>query len=351
MNATIKILPWLLVIAACPVLGRAVPAEEPLHRRRCPSQRAAAGDPLDPYSRLLEGPRSDLVESPGRFCGLDDDQLLKNLQKQRIETIRYNTGGSSISMRLELRGHFRALFKPSQENENTVPRKEILAYRMNRLLGLSRVPPTTTLAIPTRRFHRTMKDGKVLRDRILEESTVYDKKLRGSVSWWIPRVTVVPLEKIRARKQWTPLLHPRAPLSPSSFELLGQISRMLTFDLLINNQDRFSGANILATVDGNRLYFMDNALSFFPDTTSSRRSRARREFSRLRRFSRLLYNRLQNLNRDQVAAELAKENNMAWHFLITKPELRGLFQRRDLILTRMNEMVIRHGWDGAMVFP
>jgi hypothetical protein len=124
---------------------------------------------------------------------------------------------------------------------------------------------------------------------------------------------------------------------------------MVTFDMLINNQDRFSGANILATRDGRRLYFMDNALSFFPDMEGRRR--ARRSFLRAKRFSLSLYRAMKRLSAETIREELSNEKNVAWRFLITPEELKGLMQRRDIIVSRVDEQIVRHGWDRVMVFP
>jgi hypothetical protein len=124
---------------------------------------------------------------------------------------------------------------------------------------------------------------------------------------------------------------------------------MVTFDMLLNNQDRFSGANILATPDGLHLYFMDNTLSFFPDT--KRRLRAIRHFRRAGRFSRLLYRTTVSLTLSKLQRALAQEKNVSWGFLMTAAEGAGLKQRRRLVLTRIHEQIIRYGWQRVMVFP
>jgi len=197
-----------------------------------------------------------------------------------------------------------------------------------------------------------MKDGKVLRDRALAGSILSDKMFRGSVGWWVPHIETLALEKHKWRRLWISWLNPNTYLPQSAVDFAGQISRLVTFDFLINNQDRFSGANVLVTPGGNRLYFMDNALAFFPDITSPKRSRARREFYRAGRFSQLLHERIHLLNLKNLKTQIIdKEENVSWTFLMTKDEFKGVLERRDLIITRMHEMAIRHGWDKTMAFP
>src|SRR5215467_12639717 len=82
-----------------------------------------------------------LAESASYFLGIKDEILLEPLLTHEVTRVKFNRGGSSISLRLDFEGGGRAAFKPEQTNSQTVPRKEIAAYRMSRLLGLDAVSP------------------------------------------------------------------------------------------------------------------------------------------------------------------------------------------------------------------
>ncbi len=330
--------------------ARSAPLEDWTHRV-CPSEAARAGDPLDPLQPVKMGPHSDLMERAGTFCDIPDEKILHRLRRSSIRQCRYNSGGLSVSLKLELRGSS-ALFKPTQYEPHSVPRKEIVAYRLNRLLGLNRVPPAVTRRLSLHRFYRTIRDGPSLRKKKLSQTVLYrDKEMRGELSWWIPRIRFVHLLAPARNNPWTKWLTAHHRIPPARYDLAGQISKMLLFDFLMNNQDRFSGGNVVATRDGRRLYFMDNALSLFPEIHQARRSKALRAFFSIERLSLSLINAVAKLTKRAMVQELAKENNRCWAFLATDEELDAMMERRDLVLDRTAELLIRHGWDEVMVFP
>ena len=76
------------------------------------------------------------LETSGTFLGMSDELLLERVRTQPIVRFKFNHGGSSISFRVEFADGSRAAWKPTQTNTQTIPRKEIAAYRLNRLLGL-----------------------------------------------------------------------------------------------------------------------------------------------------------------------------------------------------------------------
>ena len=45
------------------------------------------------------------------FCGLKDEDLIRVIKRGRIRSIRLNPAGFSLSLKLELEGPARALFK------------------------------------------------------------------------------------------------------------------------------------------------------------------------------------------------------------------------------------------------
>src|SRR6185503_940660 len=100
-------------------------------------------------------PREDLsgetteveVEATGTFLGMSDELLLDRLRTQPVTRLKLNHGGSSLSFRVDFADGSRAAWKPAQTNTQTIPRKEVAAYRINRLLGLNAVPPAVQRSI------------------------------------------------------------------------------------------------------------------------------------------------------------------------------------------------------------
>ncbi len=70
-----------------------------------------------------------------------DDQLLAPLAATPVVGVKLNHGGTSLSLRLEFRSGARAAFKPQQTHPQSDPRREIAAYRIDRMLGIGHVPP------------------------------------------------------------------------------------------------------------------------------------------------------------------------------------------------------------------
>src|SRR5262245_60412857 len=95
-------------------------------------------EPFDP------APVAIATTPAGTFMGMKDELLLEHIRTQPVVEARLNKGGSSISFRLTFEDGTRAAFKPLQTNPQTVPRKEVAAYRLNRLLGLNGVPPAAS---------------------------------------------------------------------------------------------------------------------------------------------------------------------------------------------------------------
>ena len=111
--------------------------------------------PLDPTR--LEPEHIDVAtEATGTFLGMQDELLIDRMRTAEVKQAKLNKGGSSISFRLDFADGSRAAFKPEQINPQTVPRKEVAAYRVNRWLGFNAVPPATM-----RTFHKDDLIGKL----------------------------------------------------------------------------------------------------------------------------------------------------------------------------------------------
>lgn len=161
------------------------------------------------------------------------------------------------------------------------------AYRLDRLLGLNRVPPSVPRVVG---------------------------RTSGSVSLWIEGTIT---EEDRVDRQLQP---------PNLFRWNQQRKIMVVFDDLIGNVDRNQG-NVL--IDRTwRLWLIDHTRAFI--TTP-----ALVEAKALSRCERRLFDALENLDPEMVRRELAP-------FLDT-PQIDAVLVRRDLILQRLQEEIDRFG--------
>ena len=178
---------------------------------------------------------------------------------------KLNKGGSSISFRLDFADGSRAAFKPEQINPQTVPRKEVAAYRINRWLGFNAVPPATM-----RTLHRDDLVGKLppdaafLATRINAETTFDAEGLHARRGQLLdPGDPRLAPGHARQRPQLVALDdRRRGDPARAGSNLMEQLSSLLLFDLLTNNSDRFSGGNLMTSKDGKVLFWMDNTFGF-----------------------------------------------------------------------------------------
>jgi hypothetical protein len=204
---------------------------------------------------------------------------------------KLNHGGSSLSFRAEFADGSRAAWKPMQTNMQSVPRKEVAAYRLNRLLGLHAVPP-----------------GRAARG-----------DARGAVSTPAPGEPAVASahqgrDRVRPRRpdhrhgvvldpghQGLRLRHARRPRQTQAWLTQGSRSAGDQCDggagvdadrvrLPDRNPDRYSGGNMKMSPDGKQLFFMDNTMSFYVDGDGYERNRE--VLFKTQRFSRALYQAL-----------------------------------------------------------
>jgi len=280
---------------------------------------------------------------------MPDEPLLDRLRRAPIRTIRVNRGGSTLSLRFEFQDGTRAAFKPRQIYVQSIPRKEIAAYRINRLLGLNRVPPAAARVISRQQLLSLMdpRDHTELVRVLAEARFLPDGHLPGQVSYWIPEIGDASLEEQRNRENWTRWLSLDGRIDERGGFLAEQVSNMIVFDFLINNADRFSGENTLADRALEHLYFLDNTMSFGANPRGHPNSRS--SLMLVHRFSRRLVESLRALSEDSIRAELAGEPDPPFPLLLDK-EVRGVLKRRDFIIDRVEALAAAHGIRRVLCF-
>jgi hypothetical protein len=300
-------------------------------------------------------PRAAPTAPSTYFLGIKDEILVEPLLNQAVTKVKFNRGGSSISLRLDFEGGWRAAFKPDQTNEQTVPRKEIAAYRLSRLLGLEAVSPAVG-----RRFllkdliDKVDENSRDMVPRVLEQTTVDDEGMTsGELSWWIPIIVDAKLENVtidspEGMTAWHKYLQAGAAGPYSGRARLPPISRMVGFDNLINNSDRWSGSNAKASPDGKTLFFMDNTLSFGPVPEGSPKVRGALEH--VQKFSRGLVRRVRGLAENDVRAAMTDAAGPYEHIL-SDGEIAAVMYRKESFLTYLDALVEEIGEAEVLCYP
>lgn len=288
------------------------------------------------------------------FHGQPDEALLEPLRTGEVSRVKFNRGGSSLSMRVDFDNGSRAAFKPEQTNPQSTPRFEVAAYRMNLLLGLNAVQPATPRALPRRTLYgKMMAKSHYIIPRLDAEMLSVDGMVRGVLSWWIPvihraRVQGEQIDTDLGIYLWKHFLDVGAEIPESEYELVRQISTMVLFDYIINNPDRWTGANARVSEDRKILYFMDNAMSFGLKYNGHRRPRI--YLKRSQKFSRALVVALRSLSEEGIDEAMNRDVG-PFSYILSKQEIKAVMQRREFALEYIDGLIDKHGEDAVLVFP
>lgn len=284
-----------------------------------------------------------------------DDDLLAPI-RGAVTGAKLNKGGTSLSLRVDFATGARAAFKPEQTFLQSDPRREIAAYRLDRLLGIGHVPPAKSIAIPIAEL--VAGADEALRGyterRLTEEGIAHGDVLRGEVSWWIPeiknaRIGAFALDDRDGMDLWSAYLQvgarPPAELAP----LLAQVSTVTVFDVLIDNADRWSGNNAKVSLDGKTFYFMDNTLAFSPYTLGHETNL--RPLQRCQVFSKSLVAKVRALTYDAIAQALAGNDPGGLAPLLTPIEIRAILARRDHVVGYIDALIAQFGESKVLALP
>lgn len=288
--------------------------------------------------------------------GAPDEELLAPIGTTRVTRAKLNHGGTSLSLRIDYANGARASFKPEQIHPQSDPRREIAAYRIDRLFGLGHVPPAKETTIAVKDLLEVSEPGyrTYYSTRLFDEATIRNGHVYGELSWWIPEIKLAKIGVHRidervGREIWTAHLQVGAQIPPELRSILAQISTCILFDVLIDNADRWSGSNTQMSPDGKLLYFMDNSMAF-----SIARYGHEVNVGAMRRiqvFSRGFVQRLRDLTHETVVTTLAPASDSKLGPLVNATEIRALIARRDNMLRYIDQLIARFGEDAVLAFP
>jgi len=322
--------------------------------------RSAAAAPLIQRTAIEPLPRAELAVVPSRqstpdsIYGVDAD-LLAPVGAAKVTKMKLNHGGTSLSIRLDFANGSRAAFKPEQTHPQSDPRRELAAYRMDRLLGIGRVQPAKEVEIPVADLVAAIEPGyrDYIVGRLTEEGIAHGGVYRGVASWWIPEIKLATIGGLRldeqpGRELWIAQLQIGAPMTAEYRPMLAQLSACILFDLLIDNSDRWSGGNTMMSPDGTQLYFMDNSLSFSKATYGHEQTVL--AMRRIQIYPRGLVDKLRKLTREQIEATLAVAPDSQLGPLIKPIEVTAMLARRDNMLKWIDQLIARYGEDVVLAF-
>jgi Golgi casein kinase, C-terminal, Fam20 len=323
--------------------------------------REASASTETPYGVIARLPAGYLhVEPPQPLPTVfdaTDEALLAPLGAAAVTRVKPNKGGTSLSLRLDFANGARAAFKPQQIHLQSEPRREIAAYRIDRLLGIGHVAPAKPAKFTLTELVAAADPQLrgVTTQRLVGETRSKDGVVRGFIAWWIPeirdaRIGIHNVDSAEGMDLWTSYLRIGAKVPEVSRSLVEQLASLVVFDVVIDNADRWSGSNVKVSPDRKTLYFMDNTLSFSLFTKGHDNNL--RPMYRMQVFPRGLIMRLRALSLESLAAVLDLADDAAGIGpLLTPPELAAVMTRRDHVLAYVDRLIAQFGEDAVLALP
>jgi hypothetical protein len=329
-----------------------------LHGREAAAATATYTPAIEPTPTVVPLERARLVVAPpvvDTVFGVPDAELLAPVAATPIVKVKLNHGGSSLSLRIDFASGARAAFKPLQIHPQSDPRREIAAFRIDRLLRIGRVPPAKSAAFSVDDVIAAIEpSGRAYAGgRIENEALARAGKLVGEVSWWIPEIKLLRIgghgiDEPEGTALWSSYLQAGASIPAELAPLLAQIATVIVFDVVIDNSDRWSGNNTQGSPDGRILYFMDNTLSFSTFTHGHAANLSK--LGRIQVFPRALIGKLRALTHAAVAAAVGGEDDLLGP-LLTDVEIRAIMSRRDHVLEYIDHLIADLGEDAVLALP
>lgn len=280
----------------------------------------------------------DAGEAPRTFGGVPEDRILEAIRTGRIVG-RQNVGSTSVNFHLRLAGDIDAAWKPRTSTHGETYRAEIAAYRLNRMLGLSRVPPAVSRSVPRSALHLA-PTSPVIAER--------DLTVRGAAIYWVPVLRDSLIDRPREIERWSSWLRQGREVPADQRARAEEISTLLVFDFLTGNWDRWSGSNVPMDAAGHLIY-RDNNGAFEEPFVLGLMQNGMAWLRRAQRFSASVIARARALTDASIREEMALDGDPA-HPPLTEAQRRSLLRRRDALLVYIDGLIRRHGEAAVLAF-
>lgn len=273
------------------------------------------------------------------FYALAEEQILAEIRTGRILS-RRPVGSTSINYRCDLAGEIDCAYKPRSSTHGEAYLAEIAAFRLNRLLGLNRVPPACSRVVQ-RSVLRLPADSPVTVER--------DGSIRGAAIFWCPVLRESRIDQERERNRWTVWLRQRGTLADTDRGRAEEISTLIAFDFLTGNWDRWSGSNVPMDATGHLIY-LDNNGGFSEPFGDRMLAGVMRHLRLVQRFSRSFVDHVRAMTDATVRTEMALDGDSA-HPPLNATQITSLMRRKDALLAYVDELIRRHSAENVLCFP
>ncbi len=270
-----------------------------------------------------------------------DRAWLQRLAASPIVEISNNAGGATLTLRVRFADAQRGVFKPEQTHSASNYRSEIVAYHLDRVLGLGRVAPVVGRELDAARLRVWLANSKSegVVERFDREVVVENGRVRGAVIGW----HTARLSSAEPPRGWAAALFEPDAGFPTERAL--EWSDMVLFDYLIDNTDRWSGGNVLSLGKDGKLIFLDNAAGLMRTGIAPP---AERPLGGVCRFRAATIASLQSAA-PRLAARLAKSlgpDPLAP--VLSERQLAAIERRATLALEHVERCVATHGRERAL---
>ena len=294
--------------------------------------------------------------APQNIFGASDEVLLEPIGAAAVTRVKINHGGTSLSLRIDFANGARASFKPEQVWPQSDPRREIAAYRMDRLLGIGHVTPSKPIKFTVAELIAAADPQlkTYTAQRLNDEAIARKGELRGMVYWWIPEIRDLWLDGLemhtpQAQQIMTAWFQIGAQVPANRKRLMEQLATCIVYDVVIDNADRFSGSNTKVSPDQQTLYFLDNTLSFSRVTHGHDMNL--RPLFKMQVFPRGLIKKLRELTLDKVQKALAYDDTIGLGPLLTDEEMRAIIARKNHVLEHVDRLIAQFGEEAVLALP
>jgi hypothetical protein len=240
-------------------------------------------------------------------------------------------GHTSVVLRVDFPGGVRAAFKPRSRKGADRFRGEVAAYRLGFHLGLTEVPPCFLRTFSAQEFRASLGDDTQTWEQVLPK----DGKVQGALIPWIDGLSFAPLEKDPMRSAWQAALFDGKEIPEAERLRMRQIARMLVFDTVTGNWDRFSGGNVGLSKDGS-LLFIDNDGAFLRPFPQEAFKLQEGYSKRLTAFPQGLMSRLRELDDATLARVLGDDDEGAP--LLSTDVRKDVLTRAQALVAQMDRL-------------
>lgn len=264
-------------------------------------------------------------------------------------------GSTSTVFRTRLAGvPFDAAFKAATHDREHGPLAEIGAAAVARCLGINTVPPAVGRSFPLEflRGHVEGVDPAAWAAIAARLEVRKNGRVPGAFIYWIPDLGEVGLNKDEGLARAREWLRIGGTLPDANKELAASVSRMVGFDYIIGNFDRWSGSNTKGNAEKTSVYVRDHDLALPAKLGEPLHKRIASQMLIAERISRSLHAYAQGLSRDCILREVALAQPVdPYSEQIDARVLEGILDRRDGFLSHVEALRALHGDEAVLFFP